>query len=384
MTSAQETADSAQVRSQLVTALELELIGPSQRVLQALGAKAEGLATEALDRLPSSWYPTGFLVPSDTDLALKCDDTAADDFAAADGVDLRKPRKANSAYKPGSGDDGGSSESGPARPQLFPASIGVSVLLPPAGELRLIARWGDYAPQERGEQQIWQRTPRQEALALSPSEITAARGLTGRPWPNSDGLQLCWHCRPAPASQGYASGTMAVTLFLTNERKKAATLVERDQQSAFQAELELHCPQGFVARRDPHANRANGDWDGAVNALQFRDAREFGVGHNVGVAVDLDGAGNCSRLRTTWIPQATVEKVVPRADVGCELAMEELDRLASEGFAAIRGALMPLVERYGEIPGLRSNDPSLLPSDWRWLLPETGLPAALAPTPQVL
>ena len=46
--------DSAQVRSQLVTALELELVGPSQRVLQALGAEAEGLETEALDRLPSS------------------------------------------------------------------------------------------------------------------------------------------------------------------------------------------------------------------------------------------------------------------------------------------------------------------------------------------
>jgi len=64
---------------------------------------------------------------------LKCDDTANDDFAAADGVDLRKPRKANSEYRPGSGDDGGSSESGPARPQLFPSSIGVSVLLPPVG-----------------------------------------------------------------------------------------------------------------------------------------------------------------------------------------------------------------------------------------------------------
>ena len=55
MTSAHEPADSAQVRSQLVTALEL--VGPSQRVLQALGAEGEGLATEALDRLPSSWFP---------------------------------------------------------------------------------------------------------------------------------------------------------------------------------------------------------------------------------------------------------------------------------------------------------------------------------------
>ncbi|MBU6251523.1 MAG: hypothetical protein KGO47_10245 [Cyanobacteria bacterium REEB417] len=64
-------------------------------------------------------------------------------------MDLRKPKKANS-------------ESGPAKSQLFPSSIGVSVLLPPGGELQLIAR--------------------QEALALSHSEITATRGLSGRPW----------------------------------------------------------------------------------------------------------------------------------------------------------------------------------------------------------
>jgi hypothetical protein len=54
-------SDSAQVRSQLVTALEIDLIGPTQRVLKALGADASGLETEALDRLPSSWYLTGFL-----------------------------------------------------------------------------------------------------------------------------------------------------------------------------------------------------------------------------------------------------------------------------------------------------------------------------------
>ena len=356
-------SDSLQVRDQLVTALELELIGPTQRVLQVLGADDVGLEKEALDRMPSSWYPTGFLVPTETDLSLKCDDTADDDFAAADGVDLRKPQRANTDYKPGSGDDGGSSDSGPAKPQLFPSSIGVSVLLPPGGDLKLVARWGDYVRLADGagpdaatgvaaedgagrEQQLWQRQAREAKLELNHSLITGTRGLGDLDWPHSDGLHLRWHCRPAPTSQGYATGTVAVTLFLTNERKKAQTLVERDQRSAFQAELELHCLQGFVARLDPHAGRAGSDWDEAVNALQFRDAREYGVGHNVGVHVDLDQTSGCARLRTTWIPQATVEKVVPRADVNCVLAMEELDRLATQGFEAIRGALMPLAERY--------------------------------------
>ena len=136
MAKAETTVDSAQVRSQLVTVLELDLIGPTQRVLTALGPEAEGLESESIDRLPSSWYPTGFLVPTNTDLSLRCDDTADDDFAAADGVDLRKPRQKNKAYKPGaSGDDGGPSEAVPAKPHLLPSSIGVSVLLPPGGDL---------------------------------------------------------------------------------------------------------------------------------------------------------------------------------------------------------------------------------------------------------
>ena len=348
MSETMPASGASQVRTQLVTALELDLIGPTQRVLKTLGADAQGLETEALDRLPSSWYPTGFLVPTNTDLSLRCDDTADDDFAAADGVDLRKPRSTDKTYKPGGGgDDGGPSEAGPAKPQLLPSSIGVSMLLPPGAELQLIARWGDYTRLGGDDDATtWQRSPGQDALALSHAEIIASRGLADRPWPQNPGLHLRWHCRPAPDQQGYADGTVAVTLFLTNERSKATTLVERDQQSAFQAELELQCPQGFTARLDPQAGRATTDWDQAVNALQFRDACEFGIGHNVGVEADRAADGSCTRLRTTWLPQATVEKVAPREDVGCELAMEALDRLADDGFIPLRDALMPLVDRY--------------------------------------
>ncbi|MFN9694920.1 MAG: hypothetical protein ACK550_14175, partial [Synechococcaceae cyanobacterium] len=72
MTPSSAATESAQVRSQLVTSLELELIGPTPRVLKSLAADGEGLEREALDRLPSSWYITGFLVPTTTDLSLRC------------------------------------------------------------------------------------------------------------------------------------------------------------------------------------------------------------------------------------------------------------------------------------------------------------------------
>jgi len=191
MTPSLGPTDSAQVRGQLVTSLELELIGPTQRVLKALAAAGQGLEREALDRLPSSWYFTGFLVPTTTDLSLRCDDTADDDLAGVDGVDQRRPRSKDKAYKSGgAGDDGGPSDGGPAKPQFQPSSIGVSVFLPPGGELELIARWGDdtrvtepsnsdpsAGSGSSREEPIWQGTPRQEALALSHQEISSATGL---------------------------------------------------------------------------------------------------------------------------------------------------------------------------------------------------------------
>ena len=139
--------------------------------------------------------------------------------------------------------------------------------------------------------------------------------------------------------------------------------MERDQDSAFQAELELRCPQGFVPRLDPQASRDGGDWDQAVNALQFRDACEYGVGRNVGVEVDLDADGGCSRLRTTWMPQANVEKVHPGKTWAVNWRMEALDRLASRrlcshcGRPDAAGGSLPRLDRASRlaVSGLNSH-----------------------------
>ena len=59
----------------------------------------------------------------------------------------------------GAGDDGGPTESGPAKPQLLPSSIGVSVMLPPGSELPLV-----------------ERAPSRPARHLSPAPPERARG----------------------------------------------------------------------------------------------------------------------------------------------------------------------------------------------------------------
>ena len=63
----------------------LDLVGPTpeilaQLALQGRGEEATELREEVLDRPPSRWYQTGFLIPSQTSLGDRADDTADDEF----------------------------------------------------------------------------------------------------------------------------------------------------------------------------------------------------------------------------------------------------------------------------------------------------------------
>ena len=95
-----------------------------------------------------------------------------------------------------------------------------------------------------------------------------------------------------------------------------------------------------------HAN----DWDHRVNNLHYRSDNEFAVGHNISVAPQINANGRCQKISTTWLPQATVEKVLPRVEelkaAGLVLSMPELDRMASNGAESVQTALRPLVSAY--------------------------------------
>jgi len=145
-----------------------------------------------------------------------------------------------------------------------------------------------------------------------------------------------------------------VSLFLTNERSfEGRSAEDRDRASAYQVQLDVACSAGFLERRDPRAAdsaiNAN-DWDHRVNNLHYRGDHEFAVGHNISVAPLIDANGRCHQISTTWLPQATVEKVLPRVgeleSAGLVLSMPELDRLASEGADPVQTALRPLVTAY--------------------------------------
>lgn len=333
----------AEVREELIRALQLDLIGPEP---------GSAHANERLTQQPSRWYLTGFLVPHEGG------EEDRSDFTVQEELDLAGERDS------GGGDDAGPPEQASHRKAFLPSSLGVSVLIPPdAKSLEVEANWGDYARMEAepeteaaGEQveRGWQRTRRRERLTVKLPD------KSDKPFhnevPNSAGLKIVVSVRPVTMQSdlGVVPGTRSVAVFLVNNRPPAADGI-RDQAFAFQAALTLRLPQGFTPRPDPRGHDTD-DWDDRVADLQYRDVYEFAVGHGVATTATITDTGTCNEVCSTWIPQAEVERVEPAPIAGVEL---EMDKLATAGDATqLATMLEPFVEEYGKwIAAQRSHVP---------------------------
>ena len=316
--------NSKSVRRHLTEALNLDLVGPWA---------GHALSDEKLPGWirPSTWYLTGFLVPKDAPLEQRSDLDADDDLdAVPDHAGLPEESAA---------------ERKTAKRSLFPSSMGLSFLVPADEDTLVVTiRWGDYEHEDRkaggeegDEPSVWRRLPRERTL-----EVALSR--TGDYTVPDSGSGLVLHAveRPIKTERltDIPAGTRSVSLFLVNRREP--DIDEPNRAYAFQAEIEVRSAQGFVPRPDPRGARA-GDWDADVADLHYADMPEYAAGH--GVSADwgvVDGV--CRVLRTTWIPQAHVEKTDTVDLREVELSMDALGALR-DGTAAGE-ALTPLVHSY--------------------------------------
>ncbi len=331
----------ALVRTRLVDALRLDLVGPTPD--DALHAE------EVLPEAPSKFYLTGFLVPhegarqanedeTDEQLAMELGGAGADDDVTPEGQSGRRA--------------------------VLPSSMGLSVLVPAGvASLEVLVRWADYEPapdaDPRGRALLddddvdplmpWRRLPRSARLTVP----VQTGGIVHHEVGGSGGLHLVVSARPVVQGTSVPAGTRAVSLFLVNERRPRAR-GRRDQAYVFQTGLEVSCPLGFVARPDTRGRDGN-DWDEQVAELQFRDAFEFAVGHNASIHAHVGDGGQCVLVETTWLPCAEVEKVVPgvlsdepappgREPFRVELAMEVLGEAGSP--TALQALLADLPDAY--------------------------------------
>lgn len=313
-------AKPAEVRASLVSALQLDLVGP---------AGSLGDPSEVLPVNPSRWYLTGFLAPDK-------DSQESPPEAAAESPD--------SAEEGESGDEPPSDRAAP-RDRSLPSSCGLSVLLPPdAARLGVKVSWGEY----KLDQKQWRRAPREAALDLDIAEANGVASL-----PDSRGLELTWLVRPAgalPLDSGLPAGCRVVSVFLTN-RRAAAGDARRDEAFVFQVALTLRADRPFLARPDLRALESS-DWDDRIADLQYRDQGEFAVGHNASARASAELA------QTDWLPVATVASPEASALAGLELGMDALANF-SDG-PSLAAALTPLASQYrawiarqaAEIPAL--------------------------------
>jgi len=321
---------SAQVRSQLIKSLELDLIG----------AKPHEILSEA----PTKWYLSGFLSPYGVPQSDRSDDLGDDEI--------------DQASRTGMGDDEKPPEAAAARKAYFPSSMGLSFLTAPeTKKLTAIASWGDYeiipeaettdeGKQKKASQLKWQRYPKVETIELNLVDIkTPAQRISV---PNSGGLFLSISIRPIidPQFAGMLpEGTCSVSVFLVNDRPTVGD-AERDRAFIFQARLEIKSAIPdvipFVPRPDPRSK--SNDWDERVADLQYRQDFEYAVGHNISAGYELDDQGDCKKIYSTWMPSADVEKVVASPIAGVEFQIETLAE--SPDVSSLKIMLDPMVDAY--------------------------------------
>ena len=318
-----------EIRSQLVEALRLDMIGPD--AIEKLGTP-----DEVLPQSPSRWYLTGFLVPLD----------AGEEQRAQEGSD----EELDEMNEAGGADDKNTPEPAAARRAYMPSSIGMSILVPvSARQLTATVRWGDYKQVVSGQSPVvsegddsssrkltigtwqpttvWQRTPHEEQVVLNlPQETPKPEE---KDVPGSNGLRLVLSVRPVNsdgADGGLPVGTRSVSVFLVNRRRPAPDET-RDEAFTFQTQLEAVSDVPLVPRPNLRS-LGSSDWDERVGDLQYRDVCEFAVGHSVATDAVVDDC-HCRLVRTCWIPEAEVERVAPAPISGIELSMDALAQMNS-------------------------------------------------------
>jgi hypothetical protein len=323
-------SDGASVREHLVRAVHADLIGPYDDTRPD--------ALEELPLAPSRWYLTGFLAPEG---APSDDDPPDDEMDAGNDED---------------DEDSASEKPEPKPKKRAPASLGLSVLLPPGSvsdTIEVTVSYADYeyVPAERGDKDderkksCWKRrTPTRivMTLTLDPERLAAGERLQGGGI-DSRGIYLVGQLKETSAHG--LDRVRALSLFVVNRRPPETMPARRDEQTIFQVEMAIGFAGGFEARPN-RADEHSSDWDARVADIQFRDRAEYVVGHGVAATVDPTVEARVVGVRTCWIPRAIVPRVVTHEPEGVTTGMDDLASLGDAN--ATRSALVPLIKKYAK------------------------------------
>jgi Helicase conserved C-terminal domain len=318
--------DPTRLRRHLVDALYADLVGPFA------GHEAHDRSRELIRLKPSKWYLTGYLVPEE-DREAELDELEG----AGEGDDVQS-------------DDGNAEESDSKRIKLFPASMGMSILLPPDPDLTEITATVSFAQyneewrkEDHGKgrgKKYWRRVPQPErtiTVPLDPETIESGIAHPDLPSVKLKGRLATFDQKTADLELG----TRALSLFLVNGQPCEKD--DRESKTLFQVQLTLRSDKGFLPRPNRTGEAELGDLDARMMDLHYRDHVEYVVGHNV-AAEPLYRERSVYEVRTRWIPRFQVPVVAPATPDDVLLEMEALAALDTPD--EVRSALANLPAAY--------------------------------------
>jgi hypothetical protein len=243
---------------------------------------------------------------------------------------------------------------------LDPSSIGLSCVVDPsAGQIQVMASWGEYTKVERAEetdpedstsidrdadpdatvkrpqkQYEWRRIPFEKIVSLptQPTERSETEPL-------GPGVALEWTCRRIGEA-------LVISLFLMNCREAAPDKRPPDELWLYQPKLELTGAGAPFLPRARLRDSADPDPDVASADLIYATKREFSTGH--GVATNWSTGPDGDRATKIWteiVPAAEVPLLEPRGGEG--LPSMSMDDLANTSPADLDRLIAPLLDAYG-------------------------------------
>ena len=346
---------SYQVRDELVSLIERDLLGPWDGELEAFPPRAPG---------PCERYLAGRLGPRhDPHSAREAAGDAVDTELAAGGdtgdgelPDLLTMQNAG---------------------RMWASSMGLSfVVMGGVGALTVTATWGRYTKSEvldeaGNPRRVWSREPMRRVVHVRLSDERSQRiPLTGSDT-RQPGVYLAAEIRP---HRGAAyGGARVVELSLVNAQEEPAT--NKDVAWLFQPQLTVTSarwertavPAPAVPGEDDEAGDAAafcpiddpleylaalaGDPEERHLRLLYRNELRHAVGRNVAAHAHVrDGERKAHRLETTWLPVYDVPATIaPPAGEGSHLAGIELsmDKLATLDTGRLAEKLAPVADGYG-------------------------------------
>lgn len=305
-------------RAELLKGLERDLLGP------------QGSDHELIDANPSDQYISGILYhrPNEPDSEDDQDDDGAeaDDGSPGEAVSMAAMRRPNMM--------GISFAIRGETPSVRLRAAGgryCKVLLGPDEQER---PFEDGASVPEGGRVGWRRTPVDLAAELA-VPITLEKYLAeGR----TDGL--CWWIRGLKMED---DGAWQVTVVLTNEAAPEPGRQNREEALVFQAGFTVE-PGPGCELRPRFSRQARTDDDAMSNAVIYRNAREWAVGHTCAATWVEDEDGRVHALQATWVPTQIVPAMNANGHHCFPARSEEVTGDPTASFEAERLASAPDAE----------------------------------------